>query len=217
MLHPWGFVTNTGRSKAKHEKGDCPLLIRRSKMKTQLFSAIALLALNLITASPAAQELSVATIGYSARLSTGDLAPNIPLIGSKGEQTSFAQIRQPVAILTFIERTGNADAPLDPRIASLAKKYRHAHVSVAQIDLATRPKQTPPAKLTNSKVMILFDPERIVWNQFKQPKADSVFLINERGRIEAIGTLGDLKRIIRRANALNREAEQFLTDMMTGG
>jgi peroxiredoxin len=185
-------------------------------MKTQLVSAVALLALILITVCPAAQAVSVATIGYSDRLSIGDLAPGIPLIDSKGEQTSFAQIRQPVAIVTFVEAEDNA-LPLDPRVASLAKRFRYAHVSVAQIDLGDQPEQSTQTKLTNSKVMTLCDPERIVWNQYKQPEADSVFLINERGRIEATGTLGNLKRLIHRARALSREAERFHTDMMTSG
>lgn len=185
-------------------------------MKSQLFIATALIALTLITASPAAQELSVATIGYSSRLSPGDRAPNIPLIGSKGEQTSFAQIRQPVAIVAFVETTGNAATPLDPRMASLARRFRHAYVSVAQVDLAVHPKQTPPTKLKNSKMLILYDPGRIVWGLFKKPAANSVFLINERGRIEATGTLRDLRSIIRRADSLNREAEQDMADFIAG-
>ncbi|MCF7972178.1 MAG: hypothetical protein K9N55_00015 [Phycisphaerae bacterium] len=186
-------------------------------MKPLLFSAAAFLALILITASPAAQGPSVATIGYSTRLLAGDLVPHIPLIGSQGEQTSFAQVRHPVAIVTFVETKEDAAMPLDPRLAPLAKRYRHAHVSVAQINLADQPKETPRTQLKNSRVMILSDPKRIVWHQFKQPEPDSVFLINERGRIEAVGTLGDLKSIIRRANLLNREMQRFRTDMMTSG
>jgi hypothetical protein len=185
-------------------------------MKMRVFSAAALLALILITASPATQELSVATIGHSARLSVGDLAPKIPLIGSEGEQKSFAQIRQPVAIVTFVENPGPA-ASLDPRVASLAKRFQYGHVTVAQIDLSVQPNRTPQTKLGNSRVLALYDPERIVWNEFKQPEADSVFLMNERGRIEAIGTLEDLKRVIHRASALNREAKRFRTDMLTAG
>ena len=158
-----------------------------------------------VTTSPAAQEASVATVGYSMQLSPGDSAPMIPLVDTTGKQTSLTRMSKPIVIVAFTDSETQANAGL----ATLGKRFKHDWITVVQV--------TPTAgkQSRSSHVLTLRDPDRIAWEAYKKPAPGTVFLVNDYGKIAVVGSLSNLGIIERKAKRLNTVVKSiaYLSEM----
>ena len=183
-------------------------------MKNKTIFSLALLSLIFLTAGCTKNyQTTSGVVGYEQKETVGMTAPDIPFVSSDGKQESFSQIRQPIAIEAFVEAPGTACCRLLPDLVQLSNRFSNDEITVAQISLPTS--QCPHGKgctevcnLNNARLVSLCDKDRIAWNEYDQPKNNTVFLINSDGRIAAISDIKHLQSIAQKASNLESQYEQ---------
>ena len=181
-------------------------------MKTTIHIAVVALATILLAPSSYAATTTGA-IASPADLTVGDYAPKVPIKTTAGTYTTLAKIRQPITIIAFTEA-----AAIRPELAALAAKYTSRPLTVAQIalpvDLAD---QHPNATHQQGHLIFLYDNDRIAWNAFKKPDPNTVFLVNDFGKIVAKGNAANMRSVIAKARWLVTRSEALERSLSAGG
>ena len=147
-------------------------------------------------------------------LTVGMTAPDIPFTAATGKQTTFNRVRRSIAIVAFTDTPDQGCCRLDPQLVTLGQRFRSASVTVAQISLSSA--KCPHGRgcvetcqLSKTKLVALCDTDRIAWKAFRRPKANTAFLIDDRGRIIDIRPLSDLRPIRSKAEDLNQNIDDL--------
>jgi len=136
-------------------------------------------------------------------------APDIPYMASTGEQTTLNNVRKRIAIVAFTKAPDDACCRLDPRLVKLGERFRNASITVAQVSLPTG--ECPhghdcvdACQMAKAPLVALCDTDRIAWDAFGRPKADTAFLIKS-SKVIAIRSLNDLQSIRVKAEELDKD------------
>jgi len=155
-------------------------------------------------------------------ITVGMTAPDIPFKSSTGKQTTLGKVRNGIAIVAFTEAPDNDCCGLNPELVKLGHRFRSDSVTVAQISLPTA--KCPhghgcveTCKLSKTSLVALCDTDRIAWKAYRQPKANTAFLLDERGKVIDIRPLSDLRPIRVKAAELSQELAKVYEEMYEGG
>jgi hypothetical protein len=140
----------------------------------------------------------------SAVLTKDSNAPDILFVSEKGKPTTFKKTTKPVAILAFVESPGGACGRFIPQLVATADRFKGQPITVAQITLPTskcchKAGCTEVCNIRNGHLVLLCDSKRTAWKAYGQPKPNTVILINDDDKIEAVGTLDDLLIMAKKA------------------
>lgn len=144
----------------------------------------------------------------------GQYAPDIPFTSTDGKETTFNQMRQPIAIVAFTTVSSEACCPSSPTLVDLANRLEDLPITVAQIHLPTseypyRQELMEHYNLSNEGIVTLYDAQRLAWRSFGKPNPNTVLLIDDNGRIVGISKdFDNLKHLRYRARRLGEEVEK---------
>ncbi len=140
-------------------------------------------------------------------------APDFNFISAEGELKSFRKVSQPISIIAFTSPSGEVCCQLIPELVELANRFKDEWISVAQISLPTSkcPHRTGCTEFCNTKdlyLIALCDENREAWNTYGQPKANTVILLDKKGRIVATESIDNLDTIARKAEKIVQEYDE---------
>ncbi|MHC4707678.1 MAG: TlpA family protein disulfide reductase [Planctomycetota bacterium] len=145
----------------------------------------------------------------------GQYAPDIPFTSIDGEETTFDQIRQPIAVVAFTNVSSEKCCPPSPALVSLASRFEDLPITVAQVHLPTseHPHRLERSSLHKGGVVTLYDAQRIAWRGFGRPKPGTVLLIDDNDKIVGINReLANLKPLAAKAQWLGEAVEEADAD-----
>ncbi len=154
-------------------------------------------------------------ITKSTKLSVGHTIPNFSVVTVDGQQTSFNELHEPIAIVAFVSFRGSQRCWLNPKLVSLAKDLRYRRITVTQI---SEPDEKCPHNtgcvvvtcyLKDPHLVVLCDADRIAWNAYRKPKPNTVVLIDSKGNVAAINSLANLEAVIVKASQMVNEVEAY--------
>jgi hypothetical protein len=148
-------------------------------------------------------------------LSVGTFAPNIPFVSSNGKRTTLNRVRQPVAILAFVEMPGDSCCRVEPKLADLSAQFSGWPVMVVQISLPTGPclhtgTRGRAGDLRKSDPVVLCDRDRVAWLIYGQPSSGTVIVTDQRSMIVLVSDMSHLRTVDRKAAALALEEIDLL-------
>lgn len=149
-------------------------------------------------------------VGWQGQFSVGSFAPDIPFTSMNGKRTTLHKIRQPIAIVAFLNMSGQACCWLNPQMVNVASRFSGQWVTVVQVSLPTGECPhgagcTEICNLDKSRLMALCDKDRVAWKAYDQPEPNTVFLINEDSKIVDIATLDKIKPLTDKAEKMALE------------
>lgn len=144
-----------------------------------------------------AAVVTTGAIGTSQSVKIGDKVQDFPIVSKNDEQYSFNEIRHSLTILAFVETDKGS------KLQALANEFKNSDVAVMQIS------STSVEQGESSHLVTLTDPQQVAWKLYKQPAADTVFLVNHRGIVKSIESLANLDRLAQKAKRMNSHAEQI--------
>jgi len=150
-------------------------------------------------------------VELSSDFPVGQYAPDIPFTSTDGEETTFDQIRQPIAVVAFTSVSSETCCPPSPALVSLASRFEDLPITVAQVHLPTseHPNKLEHYSLNREGIVTLYDAQRIAWRGFGNPKPGTVLLIDDNGRIVGINReLDNLKPLAAKAQLLGEAVEE---------
>jgi hypothetical protein len=196
------------------------LMLRRKEidMNVQRFVVIVVVAVvaGVVLSGCADKQSAVAGIvAEPIQLSIGRPIRNFPVVTADDQQTSFGELREPIAIVAFVSSNGSQCCLLNPKLVSLAENLRHRSITVAQI---SEPTEKCPhgsgcvatCNLKDPHLVSLCDADRIAWNAYRKPKPNTVVLIDTRGNVVAASSLFNLEMVSDKARRLADEVEAFV-------
>ena len=168
----------------------------------------------ILLAAPSSQATVITGVAAtSPDLTVGDYAPKIPIKAANDTYTTLGTIRRPIAIVVFTEAT-----TIRPELAALAAKYTFRPLTVAQIALpADLANKHPASTHQGGHLILIHDNDRIAWNAFKKPDPNTVFLVNDFGRIVAKGNIASMQSVAARARWLITRSEELERSLSAGG
>lgn len=152
-------------------------------------------------------------ITQPAHLKPGEDISAFTVTLTDGEQTTFAQLKEPIAIVAFVQTHKDQCCWISPELMSLAYDNRLKPITVAQISLPKGqcghgPGCMAACHLADPHLVSLCDMQGIALKAFKKPEPDSVYLINRFDKVDMIGDLSDLDSIAQRAKKLADDVEE---------
>jgi hypothetical protein len=144
----------------------------------------------------------------------GRVVADIPFTSLEGTETTFGEIRQPIAIVAFTSVSSETCCPAHPALRTLARRFEYLPITVAQIFLPTdeypnRQELAEKYDLSNAGIVTLYDAQRIAWKAFYRPKPNTVLLVDDGGRINAISReIENLEHLANRAQRLGERAAE---------
>jgi hypothetical protein len=186
-------------------------------MNVQRFvvTAVMIVVVGVVLSGCATEQGPVAgIIAEPTELSVGRPIPNFPIATADGEQTSFNELREPIAIVAFVSSSGPQCCRLNPKLVSLAGNLRNRNITVAQISEPTErcphgPGCIATCNLKDPHLVSLCDAEGIAWNAYRRPKPNTVILIDRRGYVAAVSSLTNLEAVLGKARRLAEEVDAF--------
>ena len=173
------------------------------RIKIVLAAAVMMMVLVGCTTS----KLTSGVVGWHKEFTAGSFAPDIPFISKDGKQTTFHNVRQPIAFLAFIDPDDGECCSLRPELISLSKQFRVLPITVVQISLPT--KKCPHGSgcmevgnLDKADMVMLCDPYRIAWRAYGQPKPNTVILVDKNNKLIDIGSFDNLKALVNKAEQM---------------
>ncbi len=139
----------------------------------------------------------------------GQYAPDIPFTSVDGEETTFDQIRQPIAVVAITSVSSETCCPPSPALVGLASRFEDLPITVAQMHLPTGERAHRPEQYSKEGIVTLYDAQRIAWRGFGRPKPGTVLLIDDDGKIVGISReLDNLKHLAAKAQWLGEAVEE---------
>lgn len=143
-------------------------------------------------------------------LAVGSCAHDIPFTASNGKPTTLHAIRQPVAILAFVDMPGEACCAMKSEVADLCVRFSRLPVTVVQVCMPTDPcahssgerEMCQPRK---SGPVVLCDRDAIARVCFGRPSSGTLILIDKYGIIAAVSDMSDLSTFLWKAERLALE------------
>jgi hypothetical protein len=153
------------------------------------------------------QSFDVGIIAKRTKLSVGHPTSNFPVVTTDGQQTSFDELREPIAIVAFVSFSGSQRCRLNRKLVLLAEDLRYRRITVSQISEPTEkcPYSSGCVATCNLKdphLVALCDADRIAWNAYRKPKPNAVVLIDSRGDVAAMSSLANLESVVAKAGRL---------------
>ena len=148
--------------------------------------------------------------------------PDITFVTNDGETTTLDKVRKPITIIGFVAPSGEACCALSPELVDLTTHYWHLPVTVVQVSQPTSacphgPGCSEKCNLHEGSLVALCDSKRVAWKAFAQPKLNTVFLIDEHGRLLDQASIHNLKALDARAKQLATAVhDEFERDMEFG-
>ena len=183
------------------------------KTKTLILTILGLVALG--GCDTTAQRAPSGMVEVSKAFPVGRYAPDIPFVLVDGRASTFYKERQPIAIVAFVASPAEECCELNAELANLADYFRSLPVTVLQVSQPLCPRGVEcEAKcvVDNQYLMSVCDAAGIAWKGLINPRPDTVYLIDDRGRIVASDRLGNLDRIAKQAEELGEKAEDIRYD-----
>jgi hypothetical protein len=140
----------------------------------------------------------------------GQVAPDIPFTSPEGKETTFGNVRQPIAILVFT----NVSDETHPAVRDLARRFKYLPVTVAQIYLRTAGQSSGECpRFDNEGIVTLYDAEGIAWKAYRRPNPNTILLINEDNTIVAVSEdFGNLKQLVAKAEDMGMAVDAANAD-----
>ncbi len=154
-------------------------------------------------------------VELSSDFPVGQYAPDIPFTSTDGEETTFDQIRQPIAVVAFTSVSSETCCPPSPALVSLASHFGDLPITVVQVHVPTseHPNSLEHYSLDKEGIVTLYDAQRIAWRGFGSPKPGTVLLIDDNGKIVAINReLDNLKPLVAKAQWLGEAVDEANAD-----
>ncbi len=160
-------------------------------------------------------------VEYARDLTIGDSPSDLSFTSAEGKQTKFRKTSEPISVVTFISSTGRGCCRIDPGLAAMAERFKDDFITVVQISL---PSSDCPhgagcvevCNLFDKHLVLLCDKDRIAWKTYRQPKSDTVFLINQDNEIVAIESIQKLNKIEHKAMELSEKIAEAVEDASQG-
>ncbi len=185
------------------------------KIKTRVMVSIVTVAMLGLMGCATEQAPVAGVVELSSDFPVGQYAPDIPFTSTDGEETTFDQIRQPIAVVAFTSVSSETCCPPSPALVSLASRFEDLPITVAQVHLPTseHPNRLEHFSLDKEGIVTLYDAQRIAWRGFGSPKPGTVLLIDDNGKIVAINReLDNLKPLVAKAQWLGEAVEEADAD-----
>lgn len=181
------------------------------KTKTLILTVLGLVVLGGCAATTA-QRAPSGMVEVSKAFPVGRYAPDIPFVLVDGRESTFYNEKQPIAIVAFVALPADECCELNAELANLAARFSHLPVTVLQVSqpLCPRGVECEAKCVVDSQyLMSVCDAAGITWKGFIDPRPDTVYLIDDNGRIVASDRLGNLDRIAEQAEELGQKAEDI--------
>lgn len=152
----------------------------------------------------------------------GRIVPDFNFTTAEGKLTSFSEVKQPISIMAFTSSSGEVCCRLVPALVELASSFRGEPISVSQISVPTSkcphgPGCTEHCNIKDINLISLCDESRVAWQVYNQPKANTVILVDDKGRIVAVESLDNLNIIATKAERMARDYTEMQETMYKGG
>ena len=183
----------------------------KTKVSILMFAGTTIFLIGCATKAPTS-----GVVGWDRQFTEGALAPDIPFTSLNGEQTTFKRISQPIAVLAFTRPTGETCCWLRPGLVNLANDFKNLPITVAQISVPTSkclhgPSCVESCNLNDAHLVSLCDAKRTAWKAYGEPTTDTVFLVDEYGKIADIENLENLNEIGAKAQKMSAALEIWPT------
>ena len=144
------------------------------------------------SAAPAGDELG--RPAPSGGLAVGAAAPNVPFTTASGRSVMLNSVRQPIAIVGFVNTPGADCNQLAPQLRSLSQRYLSQPVTVVQMSVPAEPGVYGPGCQVVSGdpalgLVVICDPSREALASFNNPAPGTIYLLDNQGVVIARGTL----------------------------
>jgi hypothetical protein len=187
-------------------------------MKTKTLTIILMSGVLILAGCSASNAKPVSGIVALSNDQVGTRAPDLPFVLESGKQKTLYEISKPVAIIVFAEHGKISGDYIRPELISLAEKLRYAPITVAQVSLhADDIVCDKTHHLNETRVVLLCDEQEIAWKLYRQPKANSVYLLDQKGEIQLIDSIDNLDTVAQRAKVLGDYAQTEYEEMYYGG
>jgi len=149
-------------------------------------------------------------VGPNSDFPVGQYAPDIPFTSVDGKETTFDEIRQPIAVLAFTDVSSQTGCTPSPALIDLASRFEDLPITVAQVHLPTGEHQTAAEhyNLHGAGIVTLCDAQHVAWRSFGSPKSNTVLLVDDNGKIVGINKRVDsLENLAAKAQRLGEAVE----------
>jgi len=153
------------------------------------------------------------TIPRPDKVSVGAMVPSVPMRMADGTYTTLAKMRRPITLVAISGISADRNTSAHAELASLARLYRDRLLTVADI---VSPESANGAGLS-SDLHHFDDTDHIAWNAFKKPEQDTLYLIDERGMIQAVESMENLRLIVNKVRWMVLDAEEDEESRYYGG
>jgi hypothetical protein len=149
----------------------------------------------------------------------GASARDIPFTATDGTQTTFHEVRAPIALIAFVSPPGDMCCWLSPQLLNLTNRFENLPVSVAQISMPQSPCPHGPGcvemcRLGETKLFSFCDSDGIAWKAYGEPKAGTVILIDQSDKVVATGSLDNLGPMADKAYQMGKDLHNKNPDML---
>jgi hypothetical protein len=140
-------------------------------------------------------------------LAEGAFVPDIPFTTADGKQTTLFAVRQPIAIVGFVEASLESCCHVDPTLAGLSEQFHTLPVTVVQVVMAQGTDRLDPDErktpdLRRSDPVVLYDQNRIAWTGYGRPKPGTLVLIDKCGTVVEVSDMQNRRTLARTATKL---------------